>query len=283
LTETARVDLHLHSTASDGKLTPADVVRHAAEAGLRGLSLTDHDTTSGLDEAETEANRLGLRFLPGAELSASEPGRGVHLLAFGFDPRDENLQAFLSQYDVDRRRRAVEMVDRLRGLGLEIEYAEVEAQTGPAAPTRAHVARALVEGGHVDHEREVFKRYLSRDCPAFVDKREVAPAAVFDIVHEAGGVVLLAHPGKTFGSDDVRRWVAEGLDGVEVFHPANSATVRSRMDALADELDLLRTGGSDWHGPGTRRATLGFEPVPERWFDEIARRAEFYSAAVDAA
>lgn len=254
-------------------------MRYAADAGLSGLSLTDHDTTAGLDEAEAEASRLGLRFMPGTELSATEPGRGVHLLAFGFDRFDGNLQTFLDRYDVDRRRRAEKMVDLLRGLGLGIEYAEVEAQTGAAAPTRAHVARALVAGEHVKGEREVFERYLSRGCPAFVEKREVSPAEVFEVVHGAGGVVLLAHPGKTFGSDDVRRWAREGLDGVEVFHPANSATVRSQMDSVAEELGLLRTGGSDWHGPGTRRATLGFEPVPERWFDEIARRAAFFSAA----
>lgn len=255
-------------------VVPADVIARGAQAGLVGLSLTDHDTTAGLDEAEAEAERHGLRFLPGAELSATEPGRSVHLLAFGFDRGDRKLQAFLRLYDGDRRRRAKEIVDRLRGVGVELEYGEVEAQAGAAAPTRAHVARALVAGSHIDGEDEAFRRYLSRGLPAFVEKRDVPPREVFDTVHAAGGVVLLAHPGRVHGPDEVRRWVSEGLDGVEVMHPSNRAATRTRMDAVATELGLLRSGGSDWHGPGTRRRMdVGGEPVPVRWFDEIVERA----------
>lgn len=267
-----RVDLHLHSTESDGTTSPADVVRRVAEAGLSGFSLTDHDTTSGLDEAEAAAREHGVRFLPGAELSATEPGRSVHLLSFGFDRASPALQTFLRLYDGDRRARARKMADRLCELGVAISYEDVEAQAGRAAPTRAHVARALVARGRVPDEARAFDRYLSRDRPAFVPKRPVAPREVFDIVHGAGGVVVLAHPGRHFGPDDVRALAAEGLDGVEVYHPSNSKTVRSRMRSVADELGLLKTGGSDWHGPGTRRDRLGFEPVPIDWMDEIARR-----------
>ncbi|MDX1394085.1 MAG: PHP domain-containing protein [Gemmatimonadota bacterium] len=269
-----RVDLHLHSTASDGTVSPTEVVRRAARAGLAGLSLTDHDTTLGLDEAGSEAERLGLRFLPGAELSATEPGRSVHLLAFGFDRTDARFQAFLRRYDGDRRRRARAIVERLRDEGVGLEYAEVEAQAGEAAPTRAHVARALVDGDHVENVESVFRLYLSRGRPAFVEKREVAPREVFEAVHAAGGVVILAHPGQSLGPDDVRRWAAEGLDGVEVLHPANRPSTRSAMNAVAAELDLLRSGGSDWHGPSShRRAGVGDEAVPERWLDEIELRA----------
>jgi len=266
------VDLHLHSTASDGTLSPTAVVRRAAEAGLAGLALTDHDTAAGIDEARAEADRLGLRFLVGAELSANEPGSSVHLLAFGFEPADGNLQGLFRRYDEDRRARGRAMVDRLCELGVLVTYEDVEAQHGAAAPTRAHVARALVAGAHVRREQEAFERYLSRGRPAFVEKRDVAPRDVFAMVHGAGGVVLLAHPGRTHGPDDVRRWADEGLDGVEVLHPANPPAVRSRMTALAKELGLLESGGSDCHGPGTRRADLGTEPVPTRWMDEILAR-----------
>ncbi len=237
-----------------------------------GLALTDHDTTAGLDEAEREAVDRGLRFLPGAELSAEEPAESVHLLAFGFDRSDEALQRFLKAYDGDRRERAREIVRRLEDEGVPMGYDEVEAQAGRAAPTRAHVARALVAGRYVSGEREAFGRYLSRGRPAFVSKRSVSPIEVFEVVHAAGGVVLLAHPARYHGPDDVRRWAGEGLDGVEVLHPANSPTTRSVMSRLAVELGLLRSGGSDWHGPGTRREGLGFEPVPERWMDEILQR-----------
>lgn len=266
------MDLHLHSTASDGTLSPVDVVRRAAETGLAGLSLTDHDTTAGVEEARAEAERQGLRFLVGAELSANEPGSSVHLLAFGFSPADGNLQGFFRRYDEDRRARGRAMVDRLCDLGVLITYEDVEVQHGAAAPTRAHVARALVAGDHVSREQEAFERYLSRGRPAFVEKRRVSPRDVFEMVHGAGGVVLLAHPGRTHGPDDVRRWADEGLDGVEVLHPANPPAVRSRMRALAAELGLLASGGSDCHGPGTRRPDLGTEAVPERWMDAILER-----------
>ena len=157
-------------------------------------------------------------------------------------------------------------------LGVHIEYADIEAETGAAAPTRAHVARALVARRQVADEPEAFRRYLSRDRPAFVHKQEVAPRSVFEVVHGAGGVVCLAHPGRMHGVDDVRRWTAEGLDGVEVLHPSNSAAVRSQMNALAAQLGLLRCGGSDWHGPRARRSNPGSQKVPQRWLDEIAAR-----------
>jgi len=267
-----RVDLHCHSTASDGTRPPVEVVRKAVEVGLAGLSLTDHDTTRGLDEAEDEARRLGVRFLAGAEISATAPEVSVHLLAFGFDRSDHELQRFLTAFDGDRRSRARRMVTRLQDLDVPVDYGDVEDQAGGAAPTRAHVARALVAGGHVTGEREAFSRYLSRGRPAFVSKRDVAPVEVFRVVHAAGGVVVLAHPGREHDSDSIRRWASEGLDGVEVFHPANSASTRSRLNALAVELGLLRSGGSDWHGPGTRRSGLGSEPVPVRWLEMIESR-----------
>jgi len=269
-----RVDLHLHSNRSDGTVSPTEVVQRVASLGLAGFSLTDHDTTAGLDEAEAEADRLGLRFIPGSEISATEPGVSVHLLAFGFDRTNPALQAFLERFDGDRRRRAREIVACLQAEGVGMPYSDVEEQAGPAAPTRAHVARAMIAGSHVDDVNHAFRQYLSRGGPAFVEKQPVSPREVFEIVHDAGGVVVLAHPARVHGVDDVRRWAAEGLDGVEVLHPANRAKTRSAMNGIAAELDLLRSGGSDWHGPTThRKADVGAEPVPERWFDEICDRA----------
>lgn len=267
------VDLHLHSTHSDGTLPPDEVARTVADAGLAGFALTDHDTTSGLDEAEAAARRYGLRFLPGAELSANEPGRSVHVLAFGFDREHAALQDFLRRYREDRHRRARRIVELLRAAGVSLTEGDVERETGAAAPTRAHVARALLAGGHVADINEAFERYLSRGCPAFVGKKPTPPRVVFEQVHAAGGVACIAHPGRVHGVDDVRRWAGEGLDGIEVVHPANNAVVRSRMRALADELGLLTCGGSDWHGPHTgRRARPGWAHVPARWMEAIRER-----------
>ena len=268
------VDLHMHSTASDGTVAPAEVARAVADAGLDGFALTDHDTTQGLAEAETAARELGLRFLPGAELSANEPGRSVHLLAYGFNTTDPDLLSFLSRYREDRVRRAREIVELLQAAGASVTWEDVELQTGAAAPTRAHVGRAVVACGAASDINEAFWRYLSRGRPAFVGKEPTPPKVVFDRVHAAGGVVCLAHPGTMHGEDDVRRWAGEGLDGVEVVHPANSPVVQSRMNALADELGLLRCGGSDWHGPDAgRRGVPGWAHVPMRWLEEIGRRS----------
>lgn len=267
------VDLHLHSTASDGTVAPAEVVRSAWKAGLSGVSLTDHDTVDGLAEAEAEARRLRMAFLRGAEFSANEPGRSVHLLAYGFEPSAPGLLELAERHRKDRLRRAREMVERLNRLGLPLAWERVEAETGRAAPTRAHVARALVGSGLVPELEEVFRRYLSRGRPAFVEKRRTPPAEVIDRVHEAGGVALLAHPGREHGEPEIRRWVESGLDGVELRHPANDPAVRSRLGALVEELGLLRSGGSDWHGPEAHRAPIGSERVPRRWMEEIVARS----------
>ena len=268
-----RVDLHLHSTASDGTVSPADVVRRADEEGLAGIALTDHDTVDGVEEAEAEARRRGLRFLRAAELSANEPGRSVHLLAYGFDPEAPELKRFFRDYRQHREERARAIAERFRKLGVPLEYREVEREAGGGVPTRAHVARALVRIGEAEDEREVFERWLGRDGPAYVEKKPTPPSSIFELVHGAGGVTVLAHPGWHHGPEEIRRWASEGLDGVEVLHPSNHPKVRRRLDGLAEELDLLRSGGSDWHGPEADRAPLGSEDVPERWMDLLEEAA----------
>lgn len=271
---TEHVDLHLHSTASDGTLGPAEVVRRVAEAGLAGMALTDHDTVDGLEEAAEEARRRGIRLLAGAELSANEPGRSVHVLAYGFDPADPGLAEFFREYREDRERRARAIAERFRELGVALEYAAVQRQAGDGVPTRAHVARALVEEGLLPDERTVFREYLGRDGPAYVEKRPTPPRSVFEKVHRAGGVAVLAHPGWTHEPDTIRRWIDEGLDGVEVRHPRNDPKVRRRLSDLALEHDLLRTGGSDWHGPDSRRPEPGTQDVPMAWMEAVRERAE---------
>lgn len=270
----ARVDLHLHSTASDGTETPTSVVRRAAEAGLAGVALADHDTVAGLEEAASEAARRGLKFLVGAELSANEPGRSIHLLAYAFDPTDPALLDYLGGYREERVRRARAIVDRLHDVGVPLPYEAVERQAIGGLPTRAHIGRALVEEGLVRDERTVFRRYLSRGRPAFVDKRPTPPAEVIDRVHAAGGVVLAAHPGREHSMADLRRWIGQGLDGVEVLHPSHDEGMRRALRALAQEEELLTSGGSDWHGRDTaHEAAPGSQEVPLEWLERIEARA----------
>ena len=239
---------------------------------MAGLSLTDHDTVDGLEEAEAEAGRLGLRFLPGCELSANEPGLSIHILAYGFDPADADFLSFLADYRTDRLRRVREMSDRLCELGVQLPAEATLAEAAGGIPTRAHVARALVRAGLVGGIHEAFDSFIGRDRPAFVEKRPLPPSEVIRRVHAADGVTVLAHPASDFRARDMRRWVEDGLDGVEVLHPRNRAAERKSLHALAEVYGLLRGGGSDWHGPNSGGADVGSQKVPIEWMDAIVQR-----------
>lgn len=267
-----RVDLHLHSTASDGTKSPSEVAREVAERGLAGFSLTDHDTIEGLEEAAGAARVHGLRFLNGAELSANEPGRSVHVLAYGFDRMDPEFREFLSEWRETRLRRAERIVEKLRHQGVPLTLEHVQREASGGVLTRAHVGRALVSQGLVRDQSAAFDRWLSRGRPCFVEKPPLRPEEVFRRVHAAGGVAVVAHPGRDDTEDQLRRWVSEGADGVEVRHPANPPRLRRRLLELAGELDLLRTGGSDWHGPEHHKPDLGSESVPVAWMEAVEER-----------
>jgi predicted metal-dependent phosphoesterase TrpH len=265
------VDLHLHSTASDGVRSPTEVVRLVAEIGLQGLSLTDHDTVDGVEEAAAAARALGLDFLVGAELSANAPGRSIHILAYGFDPSNPGLRSFFSDFHRDRMRRTEAMVERLRKLGVRLSVQDVLDQSGVGVPTRAHVARALLASGWIRYHEEAFRRYLARGKPAFVEKKPSPPERVIELVHAAGGVAILAHPGRDFTTAELGAWIDAGFDGVEVLHPRNDAGVRRALESLAEQRGLLRGGGSDWHGTDSG-APPGSQKVPAEWMRAIEAR-----------
>jgi 3',5'-nucleoside bisphosphate phosphatase len=265
-------DLHLHSNASDGTLDPARVVQEAARRGARGVSLTDHDTLAGIEEAGVEAERLGLAWLPGGEISATEVGQSVHLLAYGVTDGSDDLDSLLADIREDRRSRVREIVNRFNELGVDLALEAVEREARNGVPTRAHVARAVVASGLMPNVHSVFQRYLADGGPAYVEKREVAPATVFSCVHEAGGVVVLAHPGRVYSDEQIVTWATAGLDGIEVMHPKNHGTRRDELRAIAYRLDLLVTGGSDWHGPEAGGMEPGTERVPMEWMEATAAR-----------
>jgi hypothetical protein len=247
------------------------VVRELAARGLRGFSLTDHDTVDGLEEAAAEAGRLGLDFLVGAELSANAPGRSIHILAYGFDPTDAGMRGFFRDFRADRLRRTDEIVQRLRGLDVGITLDDVMEQAGEGVPTRAHVGRALVAGGWVREEEEAFRRYIARGRPAFVEKKPSPPEEVCRFVRRAGGVTILAHPGRDYSQAELSRWMGREFDGVEVLHPRNDPGVRRGLERLAGERGLLRGGGSDWHGTDSS-APPGSQRVPADWMEAIRDR-----------
>jgi predicted metal-dependent phosphoesterase TrpH len=260
------VDLHAHSTASDGTATPTGAVEAAHRAGVVALALTDHDTLAGVPEAQVAADRLGLRLVPGVELSVHQEGVEVHLL--GLHIRDvAGLQAELEAIRDQRRLRAIAMVEKLAAAGAPIAIEAVLAEAAGGAIGRPHVARALVAAGHVKDQREAFDRFLAAGRPAYVDKARLEIADGIAMVHRAGGLAIIAHPGAEGRRERIEPLVPMGLDGLEVRHPSHSAEDVKRLDALAQHFGLVVSGGSDWHGAMQGPRVLGAMRVPEAWLE----------------
>jgi predicted metal-dependent phosphoesterase TrpH len=269
-----RADLHVHSSASDGTDPPAEVMRRAARAGLDVVALTDHDTVAGHAEARAAAGPVTL--LPGMELSCRLDGRSLHLLAYLFDPDQPGLAAELARIRDDRVLRARAMVDKLADLGVDISWEQVAAIAGQAVVGRPHIARAMAASGAIAAPREAFTRdWIADGGRAYVGRYALDPARAIGLVRAAGGVAVLAHPraGRdTWVSDEqITRLAAAGLAGLEVFHPDQSAAERARLLALAHDLGLVATGGSDDHGSLTGYR-LGGETTPAEAYQDLLSR-----------
>lgn len=242
-------DLHTHTSCSDGTLTPDDLVERAAGRGVRVLSVTDHDTVEGIGSAQAAAEAHGLQFVSGVELSVTVEEREVHLLAYGVEPSHEGLQRHLQAMAEARRERARRMVERLQALNIDVQDEQLEAAVESSSSVgRPHVAAALVRGGHVESVDQAFEEYLGQGQPGFVAKPAVPAENALSLVHEAGGVGVLAHPGHWTPSACLRQLVEAGLDGIEIIHPSHDASLRQYYERFARGHDLLETGGSDYHG-----------------------------------
>jgi 3',5'-nucleoside bisphosphate phosphatase len=266
------VDLHVHSTASDGSLPPEVVVERALKAGLAGIALTDHDTVAGVPAAETAGERLGIRVVGGCEFSSAAPWGEMHVLGYFLPSHSAELESFLERCRADRIRRAREMVSRLQGLGVGLEFEDVLLQSKGAAVGRPHVARAIVRKGSATHVSDAFDRYIGRGRPAFVDKRLPTFREIADLVHSVRGIVSVAHLKERGTRSFLERLQREGLDAIETRHPSHDPDLRARLTDIALRLGLLRTGGSDWHGdpePGETHGSLGSQQVPLEWLERL--------------
>lgn len=245
-------DFHLHSTASDGVNSPTWVVERAAANGVRALSLTDHDTTEGLREAAEAAARLGLRLIPGVEISTEVEKADVHLLGYGFDPGARRLQEFFRWQREGRLARVEKIVAILREHGMSLETRRIFEIAGEATVGRPHVARALLEKGYVASVQEAFDLWLGNGKPADVNREKLDPKDAIAIIHENGGVVFIAHP--TYMGDDyvekIRLLRSLGADGIETYYKHYAAEIVAGLASLAKELGVAASGGSDYHGLG---------------------------------
>jgi len=267
------IDLHTHSLASDGTDTPAALVRAAAAAGLDVVALTDHDTAAGWAEAGAEAERVGIRWVPGMELSTRHEGYGMHLLAYHVDPEHPALVAALERVLAGRAQRVPAMVAKLQELGLPITVADVERMAGASrAAGRPHVADALVDLQVVAHRNDAFAEYLSAGRPGYVSRYATELVEMVPIVVAAGGVPVLAHAwgrhGEVLDEAAIAGLAGLGLAGLEVDHQDHTPDQRERLRGIARNLGLVVTGSSDYHGTGKKDHDLGVHTTAP---EELAR------------
>ena len=249
----SKADLHVHTTASDGHSSPEEVIIEANKRGLNVLSITDHDTIGGYLKARSIASELGVQLLSGIELTTSFHGRECHLLAYGFEPDDEEFKKVLRDHKIKRVARAQQILKILAAQGLELEIQEVLGEATGETIGRPHIARLLVEKGYVRNFKEAFIRFLSdhhlEEIPQiYPDLSELIPT-----IKNAGGAVILAHPGNSYSDAELDELIHMGLDGLECWHPSHNYSKEIRLTELAERNHLLRTGGSDYHGIGFKQ------------------------------
>jgi predicted metal-dependent phosphoesterase TrpH len=261
----SRVDLHIHSTASDGALSPEEVVGESVRRGLSVIALTDHDTVNGVAPALAAAEAFpGLRVVPGVELSTDVAQGEVHILGYFIDYSDGELLARLERMRNSRRERAQEMIARLGDLGVNIDWSRVQEIAGEGSVGRPHLAQAMVEGGYVGSLKEAFDSYIGRGGPAYVERRKLTPAAAVELILRVRGLPVLAHPLTVADPETlVIELKAAGLIGIEAYYKDYSAADIGKLLSLAESHHLAVTGGSDYHGLDTEsEAGIGSVEVP---------------------
>jgi 3',5'-nucleoside bisphosphate phosphatase len=276
------VDLHSHSTASDGTDSPAELIRKAKAAGLSAIALTDHDTVAGVEHAEDEARKIGIDFLPGIEISCGYPRPGtMHLLGYGVDPAHPALLNTLSELVEARNARNAKLLNLLQKQGIAITMEMVQEASGGGVVGRPHFAKVLMNLGIVKTNAQAFAHYLGGGATNYIDKERLMPGQAIKLIHDAGGVVSLAHPVQLRRTNRlqlqhaIKDLVDMGLDAIECIHSDHRDSVVAELEEFADRYGLLKTGGSDYHGAAKRHIQLGFarqRRVPRDWFDRIRRK-----------
>jgi hypothetical protein len=269
------VDLHLHSIFSDGTFTPEELARRGARSGLVAMALTDHDTVEGCARMAEACQTLGIEFIAGTELTAEFEGHEAHLLGYFLDTQQAKLLEEIKKFQTVRQARIREMVSRINKLGVALQAETVFGLANCQSPGRPHVGRALVQEGHCATLDEAFERFLKKGRPAWVPKYKISTADAMDLIHQAGGLAVLAHPGLNHCDHIIPQLVREGLDGLECFHSKHSATQSEYYLALARRLNLAVTGGSDCHGYSKGRPLIGGVKLPVLYLEKLkeARRA----------
>jgi len=289
------VDLHVHSSVSDGIYRPREVVRRAAEVGLKALAISDHDTVAGVPEAVGAGEEFGVEVIPAVEISAEFDGGACHILGYFINPLNEGLRDLSREARRSRAERTVKILERLEALDIPLSLEDVQARSEDCVTTRAHFASALIEKGYAKTWEEAFAKYLGCGKPAYVYRRRVEPEKIIRVLHGAGGLAVLAHPRQMKRSlAETDEWIAHladaGLDGIETQSPDHGEDLARHYRAAAERLGLVETGGTDWHGHKTSPLVLGIGhgtmripyAVVEKMKERLAGRGTSSSSRPDA-
>ena len=255
-------DLHLHTFFSDGTFSPEELAGHGARLGFAAMALTDHDSVEGCARMAVACDAAGIEFIPGTELTAEHDDTEVHILGYFLDTQNQTLLAKIAKFQSVRKQRIYEMVARINEIGVPLKVEAVFALANCESPGRPHVARTLVKEGLARNLDEAFERFLKKGRPAWVPKAKMSARESVDLIHQAGGLAVMAHPGLNRTDDIIPALVDAGLDGIECFHTKHSTTMAERYLGIADQFHLLVTGGSDCHGFSKARPLIGTVRLP---------------------
>ena len=244
----ALVDLHLHTTKSDGLWRPTEVVRFCKKTGFSAISVTDHDTVAGVEEAMEAGEDCDVEVIPGIEISSFFEGKEFHILGYFIDYEDKRFRARLKRLKEKRKERAAKIMEKLNNLGFSLSMRAIRKNVHGDCIGRAHVADALVAAGCVKSRDEAFNLYLNIDGPAFVEKEELSSEEALDMIRKVGGVGVIAHPGMFYEEDKLRKLISLGIDGIETIHPRHDKKIVAKLRRTVSKYGLLETGGSDFHG-----------------------------------
>ena len=270
-----QIDLHIHTNYSDGTFTPGQAVEYASKIGIRAISIVDHDTTNGIEEAIQTGQRLSVEVVPGIELSAEElvpQGQEIHIIGYYIDWKSEPFQKKLLKIREARWLRAEKMLKKLSNLGIELKMDDLLQFSNIQSVGRLHVAKALMNKSHIQNIKEAFDKYLSPGRPVYEPKLRITPKEAIQDILELGGIPVIAHPMYGIDKDEtiVKELVSYGLMGIEVWHPKHSKNIRAYYKDIAKKYKLIATGGSDCHGPTDSRGPLmGSESVPYKCIEDL--------------
>jgi len=267
-------DLHLHTYFSDGTFSPEELVGHGHRLGFAALALTDHDSVEGCARMTAACAAAGIDFIPGTELTAEHNDTEIHLLGYLVDTQNEKLLSEIAKFQAVRQNRIHEMVALINRLKVPLKVESVFALANCKSPGRPHVARALVKAGLVGSLDEAFERFLKKNRPAWVPKAKMSALEAIELVHQAGGLAVMAHPGLNRTDDVIPVLVEAGLDGIECFHTKHSTITSERYLEMADKFHLLITGGSDCHGFSKGKPLIGTVKLPYEHVEKLKLKVE---------